>query len=233
MNTTKSVMPLLVISLSQRLLACLWKRSGSTSSTSQSPWETMGTKPTFALTMLVAHSSPMSPYGIARTRSMADHWPPASRQHSLSGSGHLEITPVTLSPCAALRGNSAKGLARRTQRSFAALRMTARTALKSAHGKPYLQMSDDSGRPIGTPEDVAGHAGTHSPDREADLRPGVVPGGDEPVRAARPAFRAGPEALPHSNEYPARSQDAQYRYLQYQNDQNRQSARDRGSPTPA
>src|SRR5712692_8700922 len=40
---------------------------------------------------------------------------------------HLEITPVTLS--------AAKGLARRTQRSFAALRMTARTPLKSAHGK--------------------------------------------------------------------------------------------------
>ncbi len=41
--------------------------------------------------------------------------------------------PVTLS--------AAKGLARRTQRSFAALRMTGRTALKSSHRKPYLQMS--------------------------------------------------------------------------------------------
>src|SRR5258708_26562143 len=38
--------------------------------------------------------------------------------------GHLERRPVTLSPCAALRGNSAKGVARRTQRSFATLRMT-------------------------------------------------------------------------------------------------------------
>src|SRR6266446_6241694 len=111
------------------------------------------------------------------TRSMADHWPPASRQHSLSGG--------TFSDCGV------------------------------------------------TPEDVAGHAGTHSPDREADLRPGVVPGGDAPVRAARPAFRAGPEALPHSNEYPGRSQDAQYRDGQDQNGQDRQSARDRGSPTPA
>src|SRR5260370_36246066 len=46
---------------------------------------------------------------------------------------HLERMPVTLS--------AAKGLARRTQRSFAALRMTARTPLKPAHGKPYLQMS--------------------------------------------------------------------------------------------
>src|SRR5258708_19283519 len=44
---------------------------------------------------------------------------------------HLEITPVTLS--------AAKGLARRTQSSFAALRMTARIPLKSAHGKPSLQ----------------------------------------------------------------------------------------------
>src|SRR5947209_7881427 len=34
-----------------------------------------------------------------------------------------------------------EGLARRTQRSFAALRMTARTPLTSAHGKPSLQMS--------------------------------------------------------------------------------------------
>src|SRR6266849_9920122 len=46
---------------------------------------------------------------------------------------HLERMPVTLS--------AAKGLARRTQRSFAALRMTARTPLKSAHGKSSLQMS--------------------------------------------------------------------------------------------
>src|SRR6266852_3678048 len=46
---------------------------------------------------------------------------------------HLERMPVTLS--------AAKGLARRTQRSFAALRMTARTPLKPAHGKSYLQMS--------------------------------------------------------------------------------------------
>ena len=49
---------------------------------------------------------------------------------------HLERMPVTLS--------AAKGLARRTQRSFAALRMTARTllrmtartALKSCHPEP-------------------------------------------------------------------------------------------------
>src|SRR5260370_39053751 len=36
-------------------------------------------------------------------------------------------------PFAALRVNSAKGLARRTERSFAALRMTARTPLKECH----------------------------------------------------------------------------------------------------
>ncbi len=54
---------------------------------------------------------------------------------------YLESMPVTLSPFASLRVNSAKGLARRTQRSFAALRMTARTPLKPAHGKPSLQMS--------------------------------------------------------------------------------------------
>ncbi len=41
--------------------------------------------------------------------------------------------PVTLS--------AAKGLAHRTQRSFAALRMTTRTPLKSAHGKSSLQVS--------------------------------------------------------------------------------------------
>src|SRR5260370_39941485 len=37
--------------------------------------------------------------------------------------------------------SAAKGLARWTQRSFAALRMTGRTPLKPAHGKSYLQMS--------------------------------------------------------------------------------------------
>ena len=47
-----------------------------------------------------------------------------------------------LSPCASLRGNSAKGLARRAQRSFAALRMTARTPLQSASGKSFLQTSE-------------------------------------------------------------------------------------------
>ena len=50
--------------------------------------------------------------------------------------------PVTLSPFASLRVNSAKGLARRAQRSFASLRMTARTPLQSASGKPSLQTSD-------------------------------------------------------------------------------------------
>jgi len=43
-----------------------------------------------------------------------------------------ERRPVTLSPSLRSRVNSAKGLARRAQRSFAALRMTARTPLKSA-----------------------------------------------------------------------------------------------------
>src|SRR5713226_3728870 len=47
--------------------------------------------------------------------------------------GHVEIMPVTLS--------AAKGLARRAQRSFAALRMTARTLLQSAYGKSSLQTS--------------------------------------------------------------------------------------------
>ena len=37
--------------------------------------------------------------------------------------------------------SAAKSLAPRTERSFAALRMTARTPLKSAHGKSSLQMS--------------------------------------------------------------------------------------------
>jgi len=55
--------------------------------------------------------------------------------------GHLERMPVTLSPFASLRGNSAQGLARRTHRSCAALRMTARTPLTSAHGKSSLQTS--------------------------------------------------------------------------------------------
>src|SRR6266699_1717172 len=45
----------------------------------------------------------------------------------------LERVPVTLS--------AAKGLGSWAARSFAALRMTARTPLKSAHGKPYLQLS--------------------------------------------------------------------------------------------
>src|SRR6266849_4996007 len=49
---------------------------------------------------------------------------------------HLEIMPVTLS--------AAKGLAHRTKRSLAALRMTGRTPLKSAHGKPSLQTSRES-----------------------------------------------------------------------------------------
>jgi len=44
-----------------------------------------------------------------------------------------DLQPVTLS--------AAKSLARRTKRSFAALRMTARTPLQSAHGKPSLHMS--------------------------------------------------------------------------------------------
>src|SRR6266849_3492376 len=41
--------------------------------------------------------------------------------------------------------SEAKGLARGTKRSFASLRMTARTPLKSAHGKHYLPMSRESG----------------------------------------------------------------------------------------
>ena len=45
----------------------------------------------------------------------------------------LERVPVTLS--------AAKGLGSWAARSFAALRMTARAPLKSAHGKPYLRMS--------------------------------------------------------------------------------------------
>ena len=44
------------------------------------------------------------------------------------GAGHVERRPVTLS--------AAKGLARRAQRSFAALRMTARTPRKSCHPEP-------------------------------------------------------------------------------------------------
>jgi hypothetical protein len=49
-------------------------------------------------------------------------------QHdSRQDSGQGSPSNVTLSPCAALRGNSATGLARWAQRSFAALRMTGRT----------------------------------------------------------------------------------------------------------
>src|SRR5258708_13474023 len=43
----------------------------------------------------------------------------------LTPRGPRHLVPVTLSPFASLRVNSAKGLAHRTQRSFAALRMTA------------------------------------------------------------------------------------------------------------
>ncbi len=46
---------------------------------------------------------------------------------------HVELMPVILSPFASLRVNSAKDLCIRRARSFAALRMTARTPLKSAH----------------------------------------------------------------------------------------------------
>ena len=46
------------------------------------------------------------------------------------GAGHLEKMAVTLSPFASLRVNSATSLAHRTQRSFAALRMTAKAPLK-------------------------------------------------------------------------------------------------------
>src|SRR5258708_16591622 len=49
----------------------------------------------------------------------------------------MGITPVILS--------AAKDLCARRGRSFAALRMTARTALKSAHGKPSLQTSGGGG----------------------------------------------------------------------------------------
>ena len=55
----------------------------------------------------------------------------------------LDIWSYCLSPCpcASLRVNSAKGLFVRRARSFASLRMTARTPLKPAHGKPSLHMS--------------------------------------------------------------------------------------------
>src|SRR5689334_18327559 len=56
-----------------------------------------------------------------------------SKIDSFDRRGHLERRPVTLS--------AAKGLARRTHRSCAALRMTARTLLKSSHGKSSLQTS--------------------------------------------------------------------------------------------
>jgi len=41
--------------------------------------------------------------------------------------------------------SEAKDLVRRTQRSFASLRVTGRTTCKSAHGKSYLEMSAKSG----------------------------------------------------------------------------------------
>src|SRR5260370_28384020 len=64
--------------------------------------------------------------------------------------GDCQVQGQALSPFASLRGNYAKGLARRAQRSFPfaslrtsadALRMTARTPLQSAAGKPSLQTS--------------------------------------------------------------------------------------------
>src|SRR5712664_1361365 len=57
-------------------------------------------------------------------------------QGRVSSIRYLERMPVTLS--------EAKGLARRAERSFASLRMTARTPLQSASGKPSLQISADS-----------------------------------------------------------------------------------------
>ncbi|OLB30203.1 MAG: hypothetical protein AUH05_20985 [Ktedonobacter sp. 13_2_20CM_53_11] len=52
---------------------------------------------------------------------------------SLSRSFPMERSPVILS--------AAKDLARLTERSFAALRMTGLAPLKPAHGKPSLQIS--------------------------------------------------------------------------------------------
>ena len=65
---------------------------------------------------------------------------------------HLELMPVTLSPFASLRVNSAKGLARWVKRSFAALRMTARTPLTSAHGKSSLQTPELDILPLTNPK---------------------------------------------------------------------------------
>src|SRR6266699_4645189 len=48
--------------------------------------------------------------------------------------------------------SAAKGLARRTQRSCAALRMTARTPLTSAHGKSSLQTPELDILPLTNPK---------------------------------------------------------------------------------
>ena len=60
-------------------------------------------------------------------------------QIHIDGYRHVEIRSVILS--------AAKDLFGRRARSFAALRMTSRTPLTSAHGKPSLHMSNDVGNP--------------------------------------------------------------------------------------
>ena len=66
---------------------------------------------------------------------------PLQRIHTPKSHRHLEIIPVIPSLHSGQALSAAKGLVRRTKRSFAALRMTCRTALEAAHEKPYLQRS--------------------------------------------------------------------------------------------
>src|SRR6266576_7332129 len=61
---------------------------------------------------------------------------------------HLEIIHVIPSLLSGQALSAAKDLARWTPRSFAALRMTCRTALEAAHGKSSLQMSSIYSQPL-------------------------------------------------------------------------------------
>src|SRR5260370_30873234 len=66
---------------------------------------------------------------------------PVKKCDERSGIWRYCLSPLRCAQGQAL--SAAKCLARRTQRSFAALRMTTRTPHKSAHGTTYLQISNE------------------------------------------------------------------------------------------
>ena len=66
---------------------------------------------------------------------------PEIRQRSFAALRMTKPQAVTPSLLSGQALSAAKGLDRRTERSFAALRMTCRTPLEAAHGKSSLQMS--------------------------------------------------------------------------------------------